>query len=162
MSVPREKGLLNFMKLDSFDRKLLNIIQADFPLVTEPYREIGAALGITEAEAIARIKIMVDNGLIRRLGGIFDSRKLGYQGALCAVKADTDSIDQVAALVNSFPGVTHNYLREHDYNIWFTVLAESEEKMDDILSEIKKHNGIHEMIILPAEKVFKIRVNFDL
>ena len=121
MSVPRKKGLLDFMKLDSLDRKLLNIIQADFPLVPEPYREIGEALGITEDDVIDRIRTMLDSGLIRRLGGIFDSRKLGYQGALCAVKADRDSIDQVAALINSFPGVTHNYLREHAYNVWFTV-----------------------------------------
>lgn len=162
MSVPRKKGLLDIMKLDSLDRKLLNIIQADFPLVPEPYREIAEALGITEDEVIDRIRTMLDSGLIRRLGGIFDSRKLGYQGALCAVKADRDSIDQVAALINSFPGVTHNYLREHAYNVWFTVLAQSEEEMENILSEIRKHSAIQEIIVLPAENVFKIRVNFNL
>ncbi|TEB10701.1 AsnC family transcriptional regulator [Pelotomaculum propionicicum] len=150
------------MELDSLDRKLLKIIQADFPLVPEPYRAIGEALEITEDEVIARIKNMVDSGLIRRLGGIFDSRRLGYRGALCAVKTDSDSISQVAAVVNSFSGVTHNYLREHDYNMWFTILAESEEKLEEIISEINKHPLIQEIIVLPAEKIFKIKVNFDL
>jgi len=150
------------MKLDSLDRKLLNIIQADFPLAPEPYRVIGDALGITEEEVIARIKLMVDSGLIRRLGGIFDSRKLGYHGTLCAMKVDGEKIDQVAEVVNSFPGVTHNYLREHEYNMWFTVLAQSAENLEEVLSKIRKHAGIQEIIVLPAENIFKIRVNFDL
>ncbi len=150
------------MELDNLDRELLKIIQADFPLVPEPYRAIGETLDITEEEVIARIKKMVDSGLIRRLGGIFDSRRLGYRGALCAVKTDNESVSQVAAMVNSFPGVTHNYLREHRYNMWFTVLAESEEKLAEVIAEIRQHPLIQEIIVLPAEKMFKIKVNFDL
>lgn len=150
------------MELDNLDRELLNKIQTGFPLVPEPYREIGEYLGITEEEVMARIKAMLDSGLIRRLGGIFDSRKMGYRGTLCAVKTAEDNIERVAALVNSFPGVTHNYLREHAYNMWFTVLAQDEKIMEDIISEIKKHPAVEEMLILPAENIFKIKVNFDL
>jgi DNA-binding Lrp family transcriptional regulator len=138
------------------------MIQTNFPIVAEPYRELGEALGITEGEVIARIKAMVDDGLIRRLGGIFDSRKLGYSGALCAMRVPEDVIDKVAAVVNSFPGITHNYLRDHSFNMWFTVLAQSKENLDDILNQIRKRTGIQEIIHLPAENIFKIRVNFEL
>lgn len=150
------------MKLDSVDIKLLNKIQTNFPLVPEPYREIGETLGIREDEVIYRIKRLVENGVIRRLGGIFDSRKLGYTGTLCAMKVPKDKIEEVAAVVNSFSGVTHNYIREHSFNMWFTVLAPSKEKLDEIINKIKSNTGIDEMMVLPAEKIFKIRVNFDL
>ncbi len=150
------------MKLDYTDRKLLNLIQTDFPLVPEPYREIGEVLGIGEDEVIGRIRLLLENGVIRRLGGIFDSRKLGYTGTLCAMRVAEDRIDEVATVVNSFPGVTHNYIREHSFNMWFTVLAQSKEKLDEILDKIKENTGIEEIITLPAENIFKIRVKFDL
>lgn len=150
------------MTADQIDRKLLNLIQANFPLSPEPYREIGEALGISEEEVLSRIGKMIDSGLIRRLGGIFDSRKLGYQGTLCAMRVEENLIDKVAAAINSYPGVTHNYLREHDYNMWFTAMAQSKEKLEEILSQIKKDTGINEILVLPAQKLFKIRVNFEL
>lgn len=150
------------MKLDYTDRKLLNLIQTDFPLVPEPYWEIGEVLGIGEDEVIGRIRLLLENGVIRRLGGIFDSRKLGYTGTLCAMRVAEDRIDEVATVVNSFPGVTHNYIREHSFNMWFTVLAQSKEKLDEILDKIKENTGIEEIITLPAENIFKIRVKFDL
>lgn len=150
------------MTIENMDRKLLNLIQTDFPVVPEPYRVLGEALGIGEDEVIARIRKLIEKGVIRRLGGIFDSRKLGYCGALCAMKVEDERIDQVAGVVNSYSGVTHNYLREHHFNMWFTVLAESKEEMDGIINEIRERTGIEEMMILPAENIFKIRVNFDL
>lgn len=150
------------MKLDPMDRKLLKLIQVNFPLVPEPYRALGEALGIQEEEVISRIKLLLDEGIIRRLGGIFDSRKLGYSGTLCTMSVAEDRIDEVAVVVNSFPGVTHNYLREHVFNMWFTVLAESKERLEQILNQIRERTGIEEIITLPSENIFKIRVNFDL
>lgn len=150
------------MKLEQVDKKLLNLIQTNFPLVPEPYKYIGEVLGITEEEVILRIKKLQENGVIRRLGGIFDSRKLGYSGALCAMQVPEARIEEVAAVVNSFPGVTHNYIREHSFNMWFTLLAQSKEEMGDILNLIRQRTGIDEIITLPAESIFKIRVNFDL
>lgn len=150
------------MKLDQTDRKLLNLIQTNFPLVPEPYREIGESLGIPEGEVIDRIKRLQESGVIRRLGGIFDSGKLGYSGALCAMRVAEEQIAEVAAVVNSFPGVTHNYIRDHSFNMWFTVLAQSRGGIDEILSRIRERAGIEEIITLPAENIFKIRVNFDL
>jgi len=150
------------MKLDPVDNKLINFIQSNFPLVPEPYREIGATLGIREDEVIDRIKHLTENGVLRRLGGIFDSRKLGYAGTLCAMKVPGDRISETAAVINSFPGITHNYIREHSFNMWFTVLAPSQDKLDEIINQIKNRTGINDIMVLPAEKIFKIRVNFDL
>lgn len=150
------------MEIDGIDRKILNMIQTCLPLSPEPYRELGGMIGIGEEEVIARIKAMTERGLIRRLGAIFDSRKLGYKGVLCAVKVDGDRINEVATVINSYPGVTHNYLREHTYNMWFTALAQSGEELDEVLSQIRERTGIDEIITLPAENIFKIRVNFDL
>ncbi len=150
------------MKIDQIDRKLLNLIQADFPLSPEPYREIGETLGINEEEVLARLKNMIDSGLIRRLGGIFDSKMLGYHSTLCAMRVDEKRIDEVAAVVNAYPGVTHNYLREHEFNMWFTLTAPSKEELDQCITRIKIDTGINDVLILPAQKLFKIKVNFDL
>jgi DNA-binding Lrp family transcriptional regulator len=147
--------------LDNTDRRLLNLIQVDFPLTPEPYRVLAESLGLREEEVIRRIGRMCGEGVIRRLGGIFDSRRMGYSGTLCAMRVEPERIEEVAGVVNAFPGVTHNYIREHDYNMWFTVIAESREKLDEILNAVQARTGL-EVITLPAENIFKIRVNFDL
>ncbi|MDD4334646.1 MAG: Lrp/AsnC family transcriptional regulator, partial [Desulfotomaculaceae bacterium] len=120
------------------------------------------ALGINEEDVLARLRNMIDNGLIRRLGGIFDSRMLGYHSTLCAMQVDENRIGEVAAVVNSYPGVTHNYLREHKFNMWFTSTAPSKKELDEFITKIKKDTGINDILVLPAQKLFKIRVNFDL
>ncbi len=140
----------------------MNLIQTDFPLTPEPYRDIGEALGISEKDVLARLKNMIDSGLIRRLGSIFDSRMLGYHSTLCAMRVDQKRIDEVAAVVNAYPGVTHNYLREHEFNMWFTSTAPTKEKLDEFIKQIKRDTGITDILILPAQRLFKIRVNFDL
>ena len=150
------------MKIDQMDKNLLNLIQTNFPLSPEPYREIGEMLGLGTEEVLARLKKMIDNGLIRRLGGIFDSKMLGYCSTLCAMQVDEKRIEEVAAVVNSYPGVTHNYLREHKFNMWFTFTAPSIEELDTGIAQIKIDTGIHNVLILPAQELFKIRVNFEL
>ncbi|MFZ5644021.1 MAG: AsnC family transcriptional regulator [Bacillota bacterium] len=150
------------MELDHLDRELLNRIQSDFPVAAEPYKELAEYLGTTEEDILARIKRFIDSKTIRRLGGIFDSRKLGYTGTLCAMKVPPEKIEAVSGIVNSYPGVTHNYLREHDYNMWFTLLVPEIKDIETILGEISARAGITEIISLPAVRLFKIRVNFDL
>lgn len=150
------------MKLDETDRQLLNLIQSQFPVIPEPYRELAQKLRIDEAEVLERLDRLLREKVIRRLGGIFDSRKVGYCGTLCAVKVKPEMVEEVAAVVNGYPGVTHNYLREHDYNMWFTLLAESEARLKEIIGEISNCPGVIALVSLPAEKIFKIRVNFEL
>ena len=150
------------MKLDLTDKKILNIIQSHFPVVTEPYKELASMLGIDQEEVLARIKSMMDQGIIRRLGGIYESRRLGYTGTLCAMQVPVDRIDEVSLAVNSYHGVTHNYLREHSYNMWFTLLAPSQEDLAKTLEDIKNKTGITEILSMPAVKLFKVKVNFKL
>ncbi|KJS16197.1 MAG: transcriptional regulator [Peptococcaceae bacterium BRH_c4b] len=150
------------MDLDKMDARLLDYIQSGLPVSPEPYREMASVLDTNEEDIIARLRRLIDMGIIRRLGAVFDSRKVGYTGTLCAMKVPTDRITEVAGIINAFPGITHNYLRDHDYNMWFTLLAESQENIGAILDEIRKKTGIADLIDLPAEHIFKIRVNFDL
>ncbi|WP_027719420.1 AsnC family transcriptional regulator [Desulfovirgula thermocuniculi] len=150
------------MNLDNLDRQLLNLIQSKLPLTPEPYKELARALGSSEEEVINRIRGLIERGVIRRLGAIFDSRRVGYTGTLCALKVPPERIPEVAGIVNRLPGVTHNYLRDHPYNMWFTLLAESPEELNAAIEEIKRLTGIEDLLNLPAEKVFKIRVNFEL
>jgi DNA-binding Lrp family transcriptional regulator len=147
--------------LDTIDKKLLDIIQTAFPLDPHPYRILGKQLGISEAEALARIKSMREHRVIRRLGANFQSAKLGFRSTLCGAKVPEDKLDQFIADVNSLPGVTHNYLRNHKFNIWFTLIGPSWDDICSTLEGITKRTGIA-IMNLPATKLFKIRVDFPM
>ncbi|MZP28849.1 AsnC family transcriptional regulator [Heliobacterium undosum] len=149
------------MSLDDLDRRLLTIIQSSFPIVAEPYKQLAETLGTTESDVIERVQRFKDQGLVRRIGGIFDSRALGYKSTLCAMKAPADKLDLAIEVVNSYPGVTHNYLREHEFNVWFTLITPSPEYMDKVLDEIREKTGC-EVHNLPAVRFFKIKVDFKL
>jgi DNA-binding Lrp family transcriptional regulator len=147
--------------LDDLDRAILNEIQSHFPIVSRPYAEVGRRVGASEAEVLARVADMTEIGIIRRLGANFTSRKLGYTSTLCAARVPQDKLDNFVALVNRYPGVTHNYLRRHHYNVWFTLIAESTARLDEILKEISAASGV-EVLSFPAQEVFKIKVDFPL
>jgi DNA-binding Lrp family transcriptional regulator len=148
--------------LDELDRAILNEIQSHFPIVARPYAEVGLRVGTSEAEVLARVAAMTEAGIIRRLGANFTSRKLGYTSTLCAARVAPESLDHFVAMVNRYPGVTHNYLRRHRYNVWFTLIAESEERLEQILREISRTSGVVEILSLPAQEIFKIKVDFPL
>lgn len=148
--------------MDELDRRLLDLIQSDLPRVSRPYLALAQQLGTTEEEVLRRLATWQEKGIIRRLGGIFDSRRLGYTGTLCALAVPAERIEEVARVINSYPGVTHNYLREHSLNMWFTLLAPGEEYLQRIIAEIRERTGIEQIYSLPAEKIFKIKVKFRL
>jgi len=148
--------------MDNIDRKLLDITQDGFPLVGEPYREIAASLGTSAEDVILRLKRLREARIIRRMGAIFDSKKLGYYSTLCAMKVPDQRIDEVARIINEYTGVTHNYLRDHEYNVWFTIIARSRPELNRIMAEIQEKSGIHNLIDLPATRMFKIRVRFSM
>jgi DNA-binding Lrp family transcriptional regulator len=148
--------------VDNVDKQLLNIIQRGFPISSRPYQQLADELGITEGEVMERIASLKEEGIIRRLGGIFDSKKLGYKSTLCAIKVPEEKIPEVTKIINAYKGVTHNYLREHPYNMWFTLIASSAETIEELLSEMRRETGIDDIINLPAVNFFKINVNFDL
>jgi DNA-binding Lrp family transcriptional regulator len=147
--------------MDDVDKKILNIIQTRFPITERPYDVIGNEVGISEDEVIGRIDSLKKNDIIRRVGATFDPRKLGFVSTLCAAKVPKDKIDEFVEVVNSYPGVTHNYERDHEHNIWFTFIAESMEKIEDYLKEISDKTGITAKN-LPTKRFFKIRVDFTL
>ncbi len=147
--------------MDILDRELLNTIQTDFPIDPRPYRALGERLCISEAEALARVQALVDSGVIRRIGPSFDSRKLGYVSTLAAMRVPSERLEEVAGLISSYPQVTHNYGRDHAYNLWFTLVCPSRKEIDRIAGEIRERSGIDDLHLLPAERMFKIRVEFD-
>lgn len=148
--------------LDDTDKLILNRIQKDFPIVARPYRKIAEELGLAEAEVFARVKKLSDSGIVRRLGANFDSRKLDYKSTLVAMKVPEDRLNEVASLVNAFKGVTHNYLRNGSFNLWFTLIAPSEELLDKALADVKAGAGIETILNLPVTKQFKIEVEFEV
>lgn len=150
------------MQLDQMDRRLLNLVQKEVPICPQPYQVIGDKLGISEQEVLERLEKLMQQDVIRRLGGVFDSRKLGYKGTLCAIKVPPERIDEVAQVVNDYIGITHNYLRDHEYNMWFTILAQSPDKVEQILADIQAKTGIQDVINLPSERFFKVLVNFEI
>ncbi len=149
-------------RFDSLDRAILNEIQSHFPLKAKPYKEISARLGLKEKEILARVDRMTRGGIIRRIGANFNSRKLGFTSTLCAARVPSEKLPLFVEEVNRYPGVTHNYEREGEYNIWFTFIAESQEIIESSLRQIKRRTGISELISLPAEKIFKIQVDFEV
>jgi DNA-binding Lrp family transcriptional regulator len=150
------------MKLDKTDQNILNYIQDKFPVVPRPFLFLGQKFGISEEEVFTRIKNLKRKKIIRRIGANFDSRKLGFAGSLIAMKVPADRIDETVKIINSYTGITHNYLRDGEYNIWFTLQTESEKKRNEILREIKKRTQIKDLLNLPSKKIFKIRAMFDV
>lgn len=147
--------------MDPVDKNLLDIIQSDFPITSRPYRDIGDCLGITEEDALARVRKLREKGIIRRLGANFQSSRVGFVSSLCAAKIPAEKIEEFVAIVNSHPGVTHNYERDHEYNIWFTLITPTLEARREILAEIEKRCG-EPILDLPATRLFKIKVDFSM
>lgn len=149
------------MTLDRIDRLILDIMQNAMPMTCQPFADIAEQAQISEAEVIGRIAMMKETGLIRRIGGIMNSQQLGYFSTLCALSAPTDRIDEVAEMINKLSGVTHNYLRDHHYNIWFTITAPSQAEAEKQLQELEQVCGL-EILSMPAKKLYKIKVSFDM
>ncbi len=147
--------------LDDVDKAILNTIQNHFPVAVQPYQEMATRLDISEEELIKRIAVMKEAGLIRRIGGVIDSRKLGFYSTLCAMVVPGDRVESVAQIVNSFSGVTHNYLRDYRYNLWFTLTAPEPETALNIIRDIEQMTGL-KVVSMPARKVYKIKVSFDM
>ena len=146
--------------MDDQDRQLLNRLQSHFPLTANPFQTLGAELGLTEPEVLSRISRLKETGIIRRIGASFDSRALGYASTLAAMQVPEPRLSEVVAVVNSFPGVTHNYRRNHDYNLWFTLIAAGAPEIEGILREIQERTGGLPLLNLPAQRVFKIKAEF--
>jgi len=148
--------------MDDLDRALLNRIQSDFPITTRPYRTVGEELGLSEADVLERLSKLKAQGIIRRIGGNFVPEKLGFLSTLCAARVPSERVRAFAKVVNRHAGVTHNYLRDGHYNVWFTFIAPSMAEIESHLEQISRDTGISDIINLPSTKVFKIKAHFQL
>ncbi len=148
--------------MDKIDRAILSILQVEFPLVEKPFKAIAERIGIDEAEVLERIKRLQKSGRIRQLRPIIDSKKLGLKSTLVAMSVPENKIEKVAEIINSYEGVSHNYVRKHRYNIWFTLAARDEKSLKQVIEEIKKRSGIKDVLSLPTKKLFKLEVKFDI
>jgi DNA-binding Lrp family transcriptional regulator len=149
-------------QIDTLDKKLLNEIQWTFPLVQRPFLEIGCHHGISETEVMERISRMKENGLVREINAIFDTRNLGYKSALIAFAVLPEMLDKVASEVNKHPGVSHNYERNHEYNMWFTLAVPPECNIKVHLQKLAALPGVIKHRLLPTLKLYKIGVRLDM
>jgi len=150
------------LDMDAADRELLNLVQQEFPLVREPFRSIGAQLGMLEQQALDRLVRLREGGMVRSIGGVFDPAGLGYRSTLAAMHVPDAHLDESARVVSSHPGVSHNYAREHYYNLWFTLSLPADEDADEAIANLGKKAGAGAVLNLPALKIFKLRVYFDM
>jgi DNA-binding Lrp family transcriptional regulator len=147
------------LRLDRSDRVLLNQVQGGFPVISRPYREIGERIGMDEAEVIERLRRLLDSGGLSRFGAILSPVGLGGERTLAAMHVPPERFNEVTALVNAHPAISHNYAREHHYNMWFVVSSEDEGEVARTLAAIERETGL-EVLNLPTLEEYFVEFNF--
>lgn len=148
--------------MDAIDKQILNVIQSDFPISYRPYDKIGNRIGISGKEALERVRKLVADGVVRKVGPFFDAPKMGHKSTLCAVQVPDEKVSKITEIIAGYPEITHNYLREGTPNLWFTVIAPNEQRIKDILAEISEKGGLGQIYNLPAKKMFKVKVDLNV
>lgn len=148
--------------MDAQDKRLLNAIQREFPLAPRPFDVLGAALGLAETNVIARVAALKERRIIRQIGGIFDTRSLGYASSLVAMHVPPARLDSAAQVVNAHPGVSHNYQRNHTFNLWFTVAVPPGSDLAWTINRLHDMAGAESTRMLPTLRLFKIGVHLDM
>ena len=148
--------------LTDFDKRLLNILQGNLPLCSRPFSRLGEMLDTTEEHVLRRLNELKREGYLRRIGTFFNSEQLGYHGTLIALRVAEGHLADVAQAVNRYVGATHNYEREGDYNLWFTLLTPSRTAEEKILAEVAALPGVEGLMSLKANHRYKINVQFKL
>jgi DNA-binding Lrp family transcriptional regulator len=150
--------------LDETDKALLNLMQGRFELTPRPFASVAKVAGIDEAEVLQRVQRLLDKRIIREITPIFDTRALGYQSMLVAAKVDPEYPHRAAKVINEHPGVTHNYLRNHDFNLWFTIATEPGSRLGlaGTLEILQARTGAESIRQLPTLKLFKIRMDLEM
>ena len=148
--------------MDKMDQNILSTLQNEFPICAKPYDILAEKLGLTVEELWERVNKMLDTGVIRRIGASLDSKKLGYASTLAAVRVANDDVETAAQVIGKYYEVTHSYQRENEYNVWFTLIATSNDRINQILKEIQKELGLNDedVLNLPVLKLFKLDARF--
>ncbi len=147
--------------MDEIDKKILNTIQEEFPVAPRPFAEIGKLLNLDEKDVIERVKRLKSEGYIRRIGPILERKKLQYVSALCGVYVDEGKLMAFVGELNQHNGVTHNYEREGELNVWFTIAGKTRDEIEDYLSGLERKYGLT-IYRFPEKKVFKIKTYFPV
>ena len=150
--------------LDDADKRLMNLLQSSFPLDPKPFAHVATAAELELDDVLARTQRLLDGRIIREITPIFDTRALGYESMLVAAKVDSEHPQRAAQIVNSYPGVSHNYLRTHDFNLWFTIATppDSELGLAGTLEVLMRETGAESMRELPTLTLFKINMNLEM
>jgi DNA-binding Lrp family transcriptional regulator len=150
--------------LDDIDKRLLNLMQGRFPIAERPYQHVAGLAGISEEEVMERVQRLLDKRIVRQVTPIFDTRALGYSSMLVAAKVDPEHPHRAAQVINEHPGVSHNYLRNHEFNLWFTIATEpdSELGLEGTLDVLAREAGAESVRQLPTLKLFKIRMDLEM
>ncbi|MEO5337468.1 MAG: AsnC family transcriptional regulator [Magnetospirillum sp. WYHS-4] len=146
--------------LDEADRAIVNALQGGFPLVDEPFAEVGSRLGLPTDEVIERIRRMLDDGILSRFGPMYHAERLGGGLTLAALRVPAERYEEVAAIVNAFPEVAHNYAREHDLNMWFVLATETPEGIADTVGRIEAATGLT-VYNMPKREEFFVGLRFE-
>ena len=149
-------------ELDLADRELSNVLQSSFPLVEEPFADVGRSLGMAGEEVIERIARLKAKNVVRQISAIFDTRRLGYKTLLVAMRFPPERLDAGAHKINEHPGVSHNYGRNGPYNLWFTLAVPPHESLEETVEEMARATGAETYRLMPTIRFFKIGVNFDM
>jgi DNA-binding Lrp family transcriptional regulator/nitrite reductase/ring-hydroxylating ferredoxin subunit len=149
-------------QLDPTDKKLVNLMQHTFPVVSRPWQALGEEIGTNEADVMQRLARLREIGVVRQISPIFDTRKLGYKSSLVAAKVVPEQLETAATVVNSHPGVSHNYRRDHDFNMWFTIAVPPDQDLDAEVKRLTERAGIEKVRMLPTLKMYKIAVKLNL
>ncbi len=147
--------------IDSVDKEILNLLQEELPLVERPFEEIGEKVGLTGKETMERVDRLKQGGYIRRIGPVLDPKKMGYSSLLCAAAVPPERIEEVAAAVSAHAGVTHNYEREGEPNLWFTVTMKEKKDIDSFISGLEGTYSI-KIYRFQEKRTFKIKTHFAL
>ena len=148
--------------MDKLDTEILNEIQWEFPLVVNPFDEMAKKFRISSNEVKDRLIQLKRKGVLRQLSAIFDTRKLGYTSSLVAMEIEPDKLEYVAHQINKHPGVSHNYERDHEFNLWFTLAVPPGSDLEKELGKFSKLDGIKKTRMLPTLQLFKIGVKLDM
>lgn len=147
--------------MDSLDRRIINELQGGFPICERPFREAAGQLGTTESDLITRLRCMLDDGLLTRFGPLFHAERMGGALSLCAMQVPVERFDEVAAQVNAFPEVAHNYQRDHAMNMWFVLATETPRDLEKTLQAIECETGLP-VFNLPKQEEFFVNLHFQV
>lgn len=151
--------------LDNTDKLIIQSLQEDFPLTENPWTELSRKTGIPENQLLERTQKLKIAGVIQKIGPIVDPVKVGYTSTtLIALRVPEEKIGAIAAVINQYSNISHNYEREHEYNVWFTLVAQNPQRLNETLEEILQKTGLSQsdVLNLPTAQRFKINVNFQL